>query len=134
MTRDQIEKVAVINHRILESLIQEDYIQSKKSYSDDLTIYFPTKKAREFLQAEGTNVFVNCLTRPALKNELHDRRLTDIRITFEHMGYSHWQSERCLHQRGMNEVRPDAILSIERRKIAIELEPQSRNPEHRTFG
>ncbi len=122
LTEGQIQIITGVQPEELSQLIENGYVSARKSYFDDLTLYFPTRKAHEYLKKRNIKVYVKCLKRPPAKNELHDRRLTDIRIILEQMGYPDWQSERCLHQRGMNKVRPDAILSLGRRKIAIELE------------
>jgi len=122
LTEAQIQTLAGLGLGELNGLIEQGYIKTRQSYFDDLMLYFPTREARKFLKNEGIKVYVEFLRRPPAKNELHDRRLTDIRILLEQMGYPEWQSERCLHQRGMSAVRPDAILSLGRRKIAIELE------------
>ena len=122
LTEAQIQTLTGIGPEDLEGLIRQEYILRRKSYFDDLMLYFPTRKAQAFLKSHGIKVYVEYLKRPPAKNELHDRRLTDIRILLEQKGYPVWQSERCLHQRGMKRVRPDAILSLGRRKVAIELE------------
>ena len=122
LTEAEIQSLAGLGPEELHGLIEQGYIRSRQSYFDDLMLYFPTRKAREFLRGRSIKVYVERLKRPPAKNELHDRRLTDIRILLEQKGYPDWQSERCLHQRGMKRVRPDAILSLGRRKVAIELE------------
>ncbi len=122
LTEAQIRTVTGFQPTELAKLIEDGYLNARKSYFDDLTLYFPTRKAHQYLKEQNIKVYVQCLKRPPAKNELHDRRLTDIRILFEQMGYPEWQSEKCLHQRGMSKVRPDAILSLGRRKVAIELE------------
>lgn len=122
LTEAQIQTVADIEPDDIESLNAQGYIRRRKSYFDDLMLYFPTRKAQAFLKDNGIKVYVQCLKRPPAKNELHDRRLTDIRIFLEQKGYTAWQSEKCLHQRGMKRVRPDAVLSLCRKKLAIELE------------
>jgi len=122
LTLKQIIAITGFTLKEIMALVGEGYLRHRRSYFDDHLLYFPTAKAQAFLKEHGIEVYLPCLRRPPAKNELHDRRLTDLRIAFDKMGYTHWQSERCLNQRGMKRVRPDAILSVGRRKIAIELE------------
>jgi hypothetical protein len=122
LTEEQVRAVSGIDLKELKEWVEDGCVAAEKSFFDAPTLYFSTEKARQFLWRKGIKVYVQWLRRPPSKNEVHDRRLTDLRILFERMGYSEWQSERCLHQRGMKKVRPDAILDIGRRKVAIELE------------
>src|SRR3990167_1551656 len=106
LTEAQIQNLAGLGPFDLDGLIEQGYIQCRKSYFDDLMLYFPTRKAQAFLKVRGIKVYVEYLKNPPAKNELHDRRLTDIRILMEQKGYPEWQSERCLLQRGMRRGRP----------------------------
>lgn len=122
LTEEQSLSIGKIPLEELKEWTRKGYAVSEESYLDHPMLYYPTRKAREFLRERGIKVYVEWLRRPPAKNEVHDRRLTDLRILFEQLGYPAWQSERCLHQRGMKKVRPDAIVSTGRAKIAIELE------------
>ena len=130
MTKCQIVKITNLNDAEIRSLVRERYIKLVKSYFDNSILYVPIERAKFYLKANDVKVFVNEPNGAPFKNELHDRRLTDIRILFDQMNYSHWQSERCLNQRGMKKLRPDAILSIGQRKIAIELELTNKGCAH----
>ncbi len=122
LTEEQALVIGDITPAELKEWVGTGHVASEKSFFDVPTLYFPTDKAHRFLWSNGIKVYVEWLRRPPEKNEVHDRRLTDLRILFEKMGYLAWQSERCLHQRGMRKIRPDAIVEISKRKVVIELE------------
>src|SRR3989338_9150009 len=77
LTEAQIQNLTGIGPEDLEGLIRQEYILRRKSYFDDLMLYFPTRKAQAFLKSHGIKVYVEYLKRQPAKNELHDRRLTD---------------------------------------------------------
>ena len=136
LTSSQMKEVSGLEWNDIQRLIREDYVKAEKSFFYPVSVYLPREKAKRFLKENGVPIYVNGMEDPPEKNELHDRWLTDIRIEFERMGYREWQSEKCLRQRGMRRFTPDAIVTIGKRKIAIELEltGKGNKPYERKLG
>ncbi len=122
MAWGQISMLTGFSSDEIKCLVAEGYLILERSYFDHKLLCFATEKVRLFLESRGIHIDLTLIQQPPIKNERHDLALIDIRIILYHMGYLHWQSERLLLHRGMRKMTPDAILSIGRRKIAIELE------------
>lgn len=126
---DQMKQISGLKDSELKDLIEEGYILARPSFFTDKMHYLPTSKAKDYLLKYGVKIYVEVPKEAPMKNEMHDAVLTNLRLWFRDMGYAVWQSERCLKQRGMNEVTPDGILELGRRKVAIELELSAKTPK-----
>jgi len=130
VTREQMKKIVGLSDFEIEELIEAGHVKVDGSYFGGSEHFLPARKAKKYLKDQGIKIYVKTPRRAPLKNEKHDGVLTNVRLTFEEMGYKTWQSERCLKQRGMREFIPDGILELGRRKIAIELELSNKSEAH----
>ncbi|MDA9101158.1 hypothetical protein N9K06_00630 [Omnitrophica bacterium] len=110
-------------HRV-ERLIKEGYLRKEYTGRKKLNLYLSTEKAVRELAAksldQGIPPFV---MKPYYERCIeHDLNVTNVRILFRELGLHQWTSERVLWEREHQYNRPDAILTLRGRKIAIEFE------------
>lgn len=110
-------------HRV-GRLVSAGYLTKEYSGNQGTDAYFASGKAVEVLKAKSmdSGLEVAEATPYFDRNITHDLHVNNLRILFREMGLYQWTSERILIERDHLFRRPDAVLTIRGRKIAIEFE------------
>ena len=110
-------------HRV-GRLVNAGYLTKEYSGKQGTDAYFASGAAVEALKAEGMDGGLKVMeATPCFdKNISHDLHVNNLRILFREMGLYQWTSERILIERDHSFQRPDAVLTIRGRKVALEFE------------
>ena len=117
------EDANACKHRVAK-LVSSGYLSKQYSGRKKLDIYFASEKAVELLKTRSLDSGIPALriTRDFERYISHDLHVTDLRILFRDLGWHEWTSERVLLERDHLFHRPDGVLTVRGRKIAIEFE------------
>ncbi len=117
------EEANACKHRV-SKLVSAGYLSKQYSGRKKLDLYFATEKAVEILKARSLDSGIPALkvTRDFERYVSHDLHVTDLRILFRSLGWHDWTSERVLRERDHLFHKPDGVLTVRGRKIAIEFE------------
>ena len=117
------EDANACKHRVAK-LVSVGYLSKQYSGRKKLDLYFATEKAVEMLKTRSLDSGIPALriTRDFERYVSHDLHVTDLRILFRDLGWHDWTSERVLLERDHLFHRPDGVLTVRGRKIAIEFE------------
>ena len=117
------EDAKACKHRVAK-LVSAGYLSKQYSGRKKLDIYFASEKAVELLKSRSLDSGIPALriTRDFERYIAHDLHVTDLRILFRDLGWRDWTSERLLLERDHLFHRPDGVLTVRGRKIAIEFE------------
>lgn len=121
--KDRSEGAKACWHRI-ERLVNEEYLRKEYTGRKKLHLYFATGKAHDELETRTLDSGIPLFEmKPNYdRNVDHDLNVTNIRIVFRELGFHQWMSERILWEREHLYNRPDGILTIRGRKVAVEFE------------
>lgn len=117
------EETKTCKHRVAK-LVSAGYLSKQYSGRKKLDIYFATGKAVETLKARSLDSGIPAfgVSRYFERYISHDLHVTDLRMLFLDLGWRDWTSERLLLERDHLFHRPDGVLTVRGRKIAIEFE------------
>jgi len=121
--KERSESAKACWHRV-ERLEKAGFLRKEYSGRKKLHIYFATQKAVEELKLRSLDSGIPTYeVRPYFdRNIAHDLNVTSIRILFRQLGLHQWTSERILWEREHLFNKPDGVLTLRGRKIAIEYE------------
>ena len=110
-------------HRV-EKLVDAGYLTKEYSGKMGTDVYFASETAVEVLKTKSMDSGLVVMTPTPYfdRNISHDLHVNNLRILFREMGLFQWTSERILIERDHLFRRPDAVLAIRGRKIALEFE------------
>ena len=121
--KDRSEDAKACWHRV-ERLIDEGYLRKEYTGRKKLHLYFSTEKAVRELETRTLDSGIPIFEmKPHYERTIdHDLNVTNIRIVLRELGFHQWMSERIIWEREHLYNRPDGILTIRGRKVAIEFE------------
>ena len=121
--KERSEMAKTCWHRV-ERLEKAGYLHKEYSGRKKLHVYFATEKAVEELKTRSLDSGIPTFKmRPYYDRNIgHDLNVTNIRLLFREFGLHQWTSERILWEREHLFNKPDGVLTIRGRKIAIEYE------------
>jgi hypothetical protein len=110
-------------HRV-GKLVNAGYLTKEYSGKQGTDAYFASNAAVEVLKTKGMDGGLKVVEpTPCFdKNISHDLHVNNLRILFREIGLYQWTSERILIERDHSFQRPDAVLTIRGRRIALEFE------------
>ncbi len=121
--KERSEHAKACWHRV-ERLLNAGYLQKEYSPRKKLQVYFATEKAVAELKTRSLDAGIPAFKmRPYYDRNIgHDLNVTNIRLLFREFGLHQWTSERILWEREHLFHKPDGVLTLRGRKIAIEFE------------
>ena len=110
-------------HRV-GKLVNAGYLRKEYSGKQGTDAYFASGAAVEVLKTKGMDGGLQVVEPTPYfdRNISHDLHVNNLRILFREMGLYQWTSERILFEREHAFQRPDAVLTIRGRKVALEFE------------
>lgn len=112
-------------HKRVERLVNSGYLERQRSGKKSLYVFLNTEKALKVLVERDLDSEIKLykFSRSFESYIDHDLKVTNLRILFRELGLRKWTSERILHERDhILNNRPDGVLTIKGKKIAIEFE------------
>lgn len=108
----------------VEQLVKAEYLRKGYSTKKSLDVYFVTEKSLAILKERGfdSDVPLYQQTKRFDTSIDHDLKVINIRILFRELGLDSWTSERILRERDHLYERPDGVLNLRGKRVAIELE------------
>ena len=108
----------------VEQLVNAEYLRKGYSTKKSSNVYFVTEKSFAILKERGldSDIPLYQQTKRFDTSIDHDLKVISIRILFRELGLDSWTSERMLRERDHLYKRPDGVLNLRGKRIAIELE------------
>ena len=121
--KERSEDAKACWHRV-EKLVNAGYLTKEYSGKMRMDVFFASEKAVEVLKKKSLDSGLPVMkpSRDFDRNIVHDLHVTNLRILFREMGLIQWKSERILWERDHLYHKPDGVLTIRGKKIAIEFE------------
>jgi hypothetical protein len=128
MTEEQIRKIFWKDklkddreaYRRLNKLKKAGYLKMNTTGLYRSAIYLVTAKGIKELKRSYPNTTFGELSHTTYSKIHHDLVITDLRILFHELGYTHWISRRILQKEGKLRRIPDAMIYNNGKYIAIE--------------
>ena len=114
-------------YKRLRELEKEGFLKTDKEKIYQSAVYGISGKGVRLLMKFGRNQGLGESHDLGYSNYKHDLVVTDIRILFHELGYTHWLSERVLSKRNDFRRIPDGMIFYESRYIAIEYESSQKS-------
>jgi hypothetical protein len=114
-------------YRRLSKLKEAGYLKTNTTGLYQRAIYLITRKGLKELKASDPKTALKELSDKGYSSYIHDLIITDLRILFEELGFTHWISRRMLRKERKLMRTPDALIYSNGKHFAIEYGPSKKS-------